>query len=99
MKDENTNNNEWNSESEWNRISQNAGQYNRSSFFGGERIRVTFSQKMEDNSNQEKPDDNNTDERKQNKPEEENPDIAQKPEKGDGGEQKKDKPEIRYDIN
>jgi hypothetical protein len=99
MKDENTNNNERNSESEWNQIRQNVGQYNRSSFFGGERIRVTFSQKMEDNTNDNKRSNNEKDENMNDKPEEENPDIAQKPEKGDGGEQKKDKPEIRYDIN
>jgi len=50
MKDEELNN-RVNADSEWNWIKQNAGHYNRENvrnLIGNERVRVTFSDKMED---------------------------------------------------
>ena len=91
---------------------------------GNERVRVTFSDKMEDSTeipSQESTQTNyykdkvnkqtanrtkqNNDKIINDKPvretpqqEIENPEPPQKPEKGNGGEEKKDKPEIRYDL-
>lgn len=84
-------------DSEWNWINKQAGHYHTrqevSVFLGNEKIRITFSNRIDDNS------DNNRAEPLVEKPEKDvnNPD-SNKPNKGDGGEIKKDKPEIRYDI-
>lgn len=83
MKDEELNQSR--TDSEWNWINQHKGQYNRQdirNFIGSERIRVTFSDKMEDNSegNREK----KSDVPQSEKPEKENTPDVSKPEKGDG---------------
>ncbi len=122
MKDEELNNRS-HTDSEWNWIKQNAGHYNRDSvrnLIGNERVRVTFSDKMEDSTETPSKESNQTNyykdqvnkqtanrnEHNNDRPvteipqqEIENPDPSQKPEKGDGGEEKKDKPEIRYDLD
>jgi hypothetical protein len=126
MKDEELNNRS-NTDSEWNWIKQNAGHYrdNVRNLIGNERVRVTFSDKMEDsteipskestqtnyykdqvNKQTANRTEQNNDKIINDKPvretpqqEIENPEPPQKPEKGNGGEEKKDKPEIRYDLD
>lgn len=124
MKDEELNNRR-NTDSEWNWIKQNAGRYNRDNvrnLIGNERVRVTFSDKMEDSTETPSKESNQTSyykdqvnkqtanrtehNRNNDKPvtetpqqEIESPEPPQKPEKGDGGVEKKEKPEIRYDLD
>lgn len=122
MKDEELNNKNRSTDSEWNWINQHSGHYDRNTvrnFFGNERIRVTFSDKLDDNTenftNQNITQNNyieliNNQVENKNEPDEEkpvnknpgkeieNPEPSQKPEVGDGGDVRKEKPEIRYDI-
>ena len=119
MKDEDLNQRS-RTDSEWNWINQHRGHYNRQeirNFIGSERIRVTFSDKMEDNTDasENSSSKNHYGERmnlNSEKDKEKRSEIPvfeksekkigseenSKPEKVDGGEVKKDKPEIRYDL-
>ena len=95
MKNEDLNNRR-STDSEWNWINKHAGHYHTrqevSSFLGNERIRVTFSNKMEDNKQK------NSDKIMVNEKPEKEVRHIEKPEIGNGGEINTEKPEIRYDI-
>jgi hypothetical protein len=93
MKDEDFNNERGSKDFIWKWINKYAGHYHTrqevSSFLGNERIRVTFSNKIEDKENNKNP---------LTKTPEKDVNQKDKPEKGDGAGIKKDEPEIRYDI-
>lgn len=99
-------------DSEWNWINKNPGQYDYKSvrnIFAHERIRVTFSDKMDENTESSsdgdkkltnESNDENKQKRASKEPEREidNPHPSEKPEKGNDAQIEKDKPEIRYEV-